>query len=133
MECVEARRALKSSLQSETFMIQQAAASSLDDVNSDEFSVDDLLDLSDKDFAEDFASQDNDNDSISSSSSIYSAQFSTSGDLLSLTAQHLTVPVIIITTIIILHVRKDGLVRPTWFRLELDSFWVNTWPTLVLS
>lgn len=67
-------------------------------VTADEFSVDDLLDLSDKDFStsgeesfeEDFASvssQDNDSNSLNSS------KFLTSGDIVSLPADQLPVPV----------------------------------------
>lgn len=96
--CIEAR-ALKSSLLSQ---IKQNSSSSYDQelwfnnvvVNhgsSDEFSIDDLLDLSDKEFKdeEDFASvssQDNDSNSMNSS------DFST-GDLVSLTGDDLPLPI----------------------------------------
>ncbi|KAL8196595.1 hypothetical protein R6Q57_024890 [Mikania cordata] len=113
MECIEAR-ALKSSFLPEIIGMELtqkdpfddfwcvAGISSVVNVSSDEFSIDDLLDLSDKDFSnpgegsfeesseEDFASvssQDNDSSSMNSSS------FSNSGDLVSLTADQLAVPI----------------------------------------
>ncbi|KAK9052047.1 hypothetical protein SSX86_028675 [Deinandra increscens subsp. villosa] len=107
-----AARALKSSFLSEIIGMKSTQQPSFDDfwcvaginsvvnVSSDEFSVDDLLDLSDKDFnndcafeessEEDFASvssQDNDTSSMNSGS------FSNSGDLEVLTADHLPAPV----------------------------------------
>ncbi|KAI3812169.1 hypothetical protein L1987_16875 [Smallanthus sonchifolius] len=113
MECIEAR-ALKSSFLSEIIGMKSTQQASFDDfwcvaginsvvnVSSDEFSVDDLLDLSDKNFShsgdgnfeesseEDFASVSSlDNDS----SSMNSSKFSSAGDLLSLTADDLSVPI----------------------------------------
>lgn len=113
MECIEAR-ALKSSFLSEIIGMKSTQQASFEDiwcvaginnvvnVSSDEFSVDDLLDLSDKDFSnsgggsfeesseEDFvsvSSQDNDGNSMNSS------VFSSTGDLVSLTADELAVPI----------------------------------------
>lgn len=112
MECIEAR-ALKSSFLSEIIRMKSIPQASFEDlwcvaginnvvnVTADEFSVDDLLDLSDKDFStsgggsfeesfeEDFASvssQDNDSNSMNSS------KLST-GDFVSLTADQLLVPI----------------------------------------
>ncbi|CAI9275652.1 unnamed protein product [Lactuca saligna] len=109
MECIEAR-ALKSSFHSEIIHMKSTQQASFEDlwcvaglnnvvnVTADEFSVDDLLDLSDKDFStsgeesfeEDFASvssQDNDSNSLNSSN------FLTTGDLVSLPADQLPVPI----------------------------------------
>ncbi|KAL4569755.1 hypothetical protein LXL04_025398 [Taraxacum kok-saghyz] len=113
MECIEAR-ALKSSFLSEIIRMKSTPQASFEDlwcvaginnvvnVTADEFSVDDLLDLSDKDFStsgggsfeefseEDFASvssQDNDSNSMNSS------KFLSTGDLMSLTADQLPVPI----------------------------------------
>ena len=113
MECIEAR-AMKSSFLSEIIRMKSTPQASFEDlwcvaginnvvnVTADEFSVDDLLDLSDKDFStsgggsfeefseEDFASvssQDNDSNSMNSS------KFLSTGDLMSLTADQLPVPV----------------------------------------
>ncbi|KAI3824772.1 hypothetical protein L1987_06243 [Smallanthus sonchifolius] len=113
MECIEAR-ALKSSFLSEIIGMNSTQQPSFDDfwcvaginsvvnVSSDEFSVDDLLDLSDKEFGnpggdlfeesseEDFASvssPDSDNNSMNFSS------FSSAGDLVSLAADQLPVPI----------------------------------------
>ncbi|KVH95981.1 GATA transcription factor 5-like [Cynara cardunculus var. scolymus] len=113
MECIEAR-ALKSSFLSEIVGMKSIQQASFEDiwcvaginnvvnVSSDEFSVDDLLDLSDKDFSnsgdgsfeesseEDFvsvSSQDNDGNSMNS------GNFSSTGDLVSLTADELAVPI----------------------------------------
>ncbi|XP_076926741.1 GATA transcription factor 7-like [Bidens hawaiensis] len=97
MECIEAR-AFKSSFLSEAVCMKSIQQASLDGVaginSSDEFSVDDLLDLSDKeDFEfeesseEDFSSLDNDSNSMNSGT------FSSSGDLVSLTVDQLSVPI----------------------------------------
>lgn len=111
METIAAR-ALKSSFLSEIIGLKSTQQPSIDDFwcvaginnSADEFSVDDLLDLSDKDFnnsgdgdfeessEEDFASvswHDNDTNSMNSS------KFSSSGDLDSLTAGELNVSVIL--------------------------------------
>ncbi|XP_071693210.1 GATA transcription factor 5-like [Rutidosis leptorrhynchoides] len=115
MECIEAR-ALKSSFYSEIigmksaqYQQQQQQEASIEDiwcvsginVTADEFSVDDLLDLSDKDFSnsgdvsfeessqEDFtsvSSSDFDNNSLNSN------HFSSSNDVVSLTVNQLPVP-----------------------------------------
>ncbi|XP_071702779.1 GATA transcription factor 7-like [Rutidosis leptorrhynchoides] len=113
MECIEAR-ALKSSFYSQIIgmkssQYQQQQEASIEDiwcctginVTADEFSIDDLLDLSDKNFSnsgevsfeesseEDFtsvSSPDFDNNSLNSTN------FSSSGDLVSLTADQLSVP-----------------------------------------
>ncbi|KAF5754614.1 putative transcription factor C2C2-GATA family [Helianthus annuus] len=106
MECIAAR-ALKSSFLSEIIRMNSIPQASFEDfwcvnVSSDEFSVDDLLNLPDKDFSnpgddtfeesseEDFASvssQDNDTGSMNSS------MFSSTADLVSLSADQLPVPI----------------------------------------
>ncbi|KAK1422926.1 hypothetical protein QVD17_18216 [Tagetes erecta] len=108
MECIEAR-AFKSSFLPEIYGMKSPQQPSFDDFwcvtginTSDEFSVDDLLDLDNKEFnnpvdvsfdesiEEDFASvssQDNDSNSMNSSC------FSTAGDFVSLTADELNVPI----------------------------------------
>lgn len=112
MECIEAR-ALKSSFLSEIIRMKSTQQSFEDlwcvaginnvvNVTTDEFSVDDLLDLSDKDFSnsggtsfeesseEDFASvSSQDNDGNSTNFSICSS----AGDLAPLTAHQLPVPI----------------------------------------
>ncbi|KAI7737263.1 hypothetical protein M8C21_022996 [Ambrosia artemisiifolia] len=113
MECIEAR-ALKSSFLSKIIGMKKIQQASIEDflcvaginsvvnVSSDEFSIDDLLNLPDKDFSnpdadsfeelseEDFASvssQDNDSGSMNSS------MFSSTGDLVSLSVDQLSVPI----------------------------------------
>lgn len=104
MECIEAR-ALKSSFLKEigskstqqTLFEDLFCVSGIDNVvnvSSDEFSVDDLLDLSDKDFSnsdggcfEEYSEEDEEKDSMISSN------FSSSGDLVSLPTGEIHLPV----------------------------------------
>lgn len=113
MECIEAK-ALKSSFLSEIIRMKSTQQASFEElwcvaginnvvnVTADEFSVDDLLDLSDKDFSnsggdsfeeyseEDFASvSSHDNDS----NSMNSSKIESTSDLVSLTADELPVPI----------------------------------------
>ncbi|GJZ01459.1 GATA transcription factor 5-like protein [Tanacetum coccineum] len=91
--CIEAR-ALKSSLlskQQNSYEEGGQLINNVVNVSSDEFSVDDLLDLSDMSYEEDFASvSSHDNDSNSFNSSDFS---SSSGDLVSLTGDDLPLPI----------------------------------------
>ncbi|XP_076942458.1 GATA transcription factor 7-like [Bidens hawaiensis] len=99
MECIEAR-ALKSSFLPEIIGMKSSQQAYFDDfwqginnvvnVSSDDFSVDDLLDLSDKEFSnpeEEFASVSSDSNSINSS------MLSSAGDLVSLAGDQLPVPI----------------------------------------
>lgn len=95
-------RALKSSLLSEVAMKSTTAQQVfIDDVwcvtnvGCDDFSVDDLLDFSDKDFKESFIKENEEKDSVSVDDDNNSENSRNSENFASLTAAELTVPVTI--------------------------------------
>lgn len=95
-------RALKSSLLSEVAMKSTTAQQVFFDdvwcvtnVGCDDFSVDDLLDFSDKDFKESFVKENEEKDSVSVDDDENSENSRSSENFASLTAAELTVPVIV--------------------------------------
>ncbi|KAK1437884.1 hypothetical protein QVD17_03684 [Tagetes erecta] len=122
MECVSAKALKSSFLSSHEASFDDlwcvAGVNTVVNVSSDEFSVDDLFDFSDKDFA----NSDSFEESSVASSQDNDTQFSSSGDLMSLTAEHLSVSVIITAITSILRILQiDDMESLEWLSKIVDD------------